>query len=286
MSSRVANLFSEDDLLITVEVHPPRGAKLDQELTAVSKVDDRVAAVNITDNHMARLRMNPTIFAYHIQEQLGLTTIPHITCRDKNLLGLQSELLAAGSLDVNNFLALTGDDPAKGDHPTATGVFDVDSIELVDLISNLKTGCDVNGKELASNVDLTAGVGVNPAAEDLDEEIERLYKKVDAGAEFIQTQPIYDPEIIIRFLDLIDDLDVPLLAGILPLKDDQMANYFNTQVPGIKVPDKVVARMKDKGLAEGIKLSQELITELEDKVDGIHIMPIGGVEVANKIIRG
>jgi len=283
-SNRRDDFLNQDDLLITVEVNPPKGIELEGKIKQLSKLSNRVAAVNVTDNPMANLAFNATIFAHHIQEELDLTAISHLTCRDKNLLGLQSDLLAANTLGVDNFLVLTGDDPKNGDLPDATGVFDLDSVGLVELITRLNEGFDAQGNSLTGRPKINPGVAVNPTADNLSVEIKRLNEKVEAGAKFIQTQPVYDVDSLFRFLDYLGEIEIPILVGILPLKNEGMADYFNKNVPGIKISKEILARMRGAGLEEGIRICQELVTQIKDDVDGIHIMPVGGIETANQII--
>ena len=214
----------------TVEIDPPKGADLKQVLEGAQMLKQGgIDAINIADSPMARVRMSPVAIAHLVKEKVGIDSILHFTCRDRNLLGLQSELLGAAALGISNVLALTGDPPSIGDHPQATAVFDVNSEGLVRIISGLNRGQDMMGNQLATATNFAIGVAVNPAAEDLPKEIERLKNKIQAGAHFAQTQPIYDLELLERFLAAIDGIEIPILVGVFPCAAPDTQNSSTTK---------------------------------------------------------
>ncbi len=274
--------------VLTVELDPPKGPDLTAISRQVRELPATVTAVNIADSPMARMRMSPIALASLIKQRHGVDTIFHLTCRDRNVLGLQSELLGAWALGVKNILALTGDPPAMGDHPRATGVFDVDAVGLVELARFLNEGRDMAGNALNGRTDFLIGVAVNPLAADLDKEIERFRRKVAAGAVFAQTQPIYDPGALDPFLERTAALGLPLLAGVLPIKSLKMLRYLEENVPGIKVPAKV-GKMIEGAPADGVRevsvgVAAEIIEGLKGKVAGAHLMPVGDYSMVPAIV--
>jgi len=275
--------------VVTVELDPPKNLNLSKILSEVNDDNFRkvVNAVNVTDCPMAKLRMGPIALSHIIQEKIGLEAIFHITCRDRNLLGLQAELLGASALGVRNILALTGDPPEMGDYAMATGVFDVDSIGLVRMVNKLNNGYEYGGNELKDKTDFFIGIAVNPTAQDLTKEIARFEEKVSAGANFIQTQPIYDIRLLERFLKLTAHINMPKIIGIMPLKSYKMVEYLNNNLPGIFVPPGVKERMRGKDVEEGIKISRELIDKINKykEVAGIHIFPLRDMNLACRLLN-
>ncbi len=260
--------------VVTVEINPPKGTDTAAMLAAVEPLKGLADAVNITDNPMANLRMNPITLAYILQKELRLEAIFHLTCRDRNLLGLQSELLGAAALGVNNFLALTGDTPERGDHPQATGIFDVDSVGLVRIAKTLNSGVDLAGNALSGSTDFLVGAAVNPAAPDLAAEVAKLEAKVAAGAGFAQTQPIYDLGLLERFQAAVSHLSLPILVGVLPLKSLKNALFLQNHVPGIIIPETVLERLQRGGKTEGLNIAREFVSAARSLVSGVHIMPM------------
>lgn len=282
-NEKLCNKLKEKKFVITVEISPPKGIDVTKTIEEARKLKGVADALNITDSPMANMRMSPIALAHILQDHLNIETIFHLTCRDRNLIGLQSELLGAYALGVRNILALTGDNPSLGDTPQARGVYDVDSVGLLKIIKALNSGFDYNGNKLDYPTSFCAGTTANP--NDLrDEAIEKLHVKVEAGAEFIQTQPVYDEEILFKFLDKVKDLKVPVLVGILPLKSYKMALRLMEKVPGIEIPEKVLKRLQQGGKEEGINLSAEFIKNIKSEVAGIHIMSMGSVDFVFDII--
>lgn len=263
-------------LVVTVELDPPRGINIDKAIEGASLLKE-VDAINLADSPMARVRMGPIALAHLIRERVGLETVLHMTCRDRNLLSLQSDLLGAYALGIENVLALTGDPPSLGDFPNATAVFDVTSEGLVHLIKRLNSGTDLAGNKLNQSPDFCIGVAVSPAADDLDKEIGRLGGKVAAGAHFAETQPIYSKEVLHRFLDKVSRVGIPVLIGILPLRNPRHCEFLHNEVPGITIPDEIRARMQaageENGRAEGIKIAQEFLSEIKRGIQGVYLMP-------------
>ena len=281
--------LAANKFVVTVELDPPKTLNLERILTEVNSTNFRkiVDAVNVTDCPLAKLRMSPIALSHIIQEKIGLEAIFHITCRDRNLLGLQAELLGASALGVRNILALTGDPPEVGDYIMATGVYDVDSIGLVKMVNKLNNGYEYGENELKDKTDFFIGIAVNPTAQDLTKEIKRFEEKVSAGANFIQTQPIYDIGLLERFLKLTAHINIPKIIGIMPLKSYKMVEYLNNSLPGILVPPKVKDRMRGKDVEEGVKISRELISKIRKfkEVAGIHIFPLRDMNLVCRLLN-
>jgi len=281
--------LAANKFVVTVELDPPKTLNLDKILREVDCDNFRkvVDAVNVTDCPLAKLRMSPIALSHIIQEKIGLEAIFHITCRDRNLLGLQAELLGASALGAKNILALTGDPPEVGDYAMATGVYDVDSIGLVKMLNKLNNGYEYGGNELKDKTDFFIGIAVNPTAQDLKKEIARFEEKVSAGANFSQTQPIYDIGLLERFLKLTAHINIPKIIGIMPLKSYKMVEYLNNNLPGIFVPHEVKERMRGKDIEEGIKISRELINKIRKykEVAGIHIFPLRDMDLVCRLLN-
>ncbi|MBA1336334.1 MAG: 5,10-methylenetetrahydrofolate reductase [Firmicutes bacterium] len=286
MADVLREKLSRNEFVITVEIDPPKGASPWGVYDRMRPLANMVDAVNIADSPMARMRMSPIALAHLVQEELKLEAVFHLTCRDRNIIGLQSELLGAYALGVNNILSLTGDDPKVGDHPRAKGVFDVDSTGLIRMAGKLNKGYDMMDNELDCRTDFFIGAVANPGAEDLDKEMERIKAKVDAGVMFFQTQPVFDLSRLERFLDISSSIPVPMIYGLLPLKSAKLAHYLNNNVPGVHVPDRFVDMLQAKGRNAGIEIARELYTEMKKTVPGIHIFPMGDISMVETILKG
>jgi homocysteine S-methyltransferase len=225
------------------------------------------------------------------KNQLGIETIVHYCCRDRNLLGMQADLIGAHALGLRNIVIITGDPPKMGDYPSATAVFDVDSIGLTQIANRLNQGLDLAGNPIGAPTALHIGVGANPGAVNLDEELKRFYYKLEAGAEFVMTQPVYDIRLFENFLTRIPDVKIPLLLGILPLASAKNADFLHNEVPGMSVPDPIRKRMHtagngDAGRAEGIQIAQEVLLACRPMIQGAYIMPpFNRYEMALKVIE-
>ncbi|MBU2703143.1 methylenetetrahydrofolate reductase 5-10 [Sporomusaceae bacterium BoRhaA] len=263
---------------ITVELDPPKSSEASKTLQEATRLHGSVDAINIADSPMANMRMSPIALSHIIQIKVGIETIFHLTCRDRNIIGLQSELLGAAALGVTNILTLTGDDPKRGDHPDATGVFETDSTGLIQLANTLNQGLDKTGHSLDSPTHFFIGTAVNPDAKNPKLELEKLKAKIAAGARFTQTQPIYDIAVAERFMSEVSDLPIYVLMGILPLKSYKMAQYLHEKVPGINIPAAIMEEMKQGGKEAGIAIARRTIEKLKHISHGIHIMPLNNID--------
>jgi homocysteine S-methyltransferase len=227
-----------------------------------------------------------------IQRELGMEPVVHYACRDRNLLGMLSDLLGAAASGIRNLLIVTGDPPKMGPYPDATAVFDIDSIGLTNLVSRLNHGLDPGGNSLGGTTKFVVGVGVNPAAPDLERELRRFAWKVDAGAEYAMTQPVFDIEQLDRFLERVESHRVPIIAGIWPLISLRNAEFLANEVPGVTVPPVILERMreasargKEEGLQEGIRIAREMLTAVRSRVRGVQVAaPMGRAGVAVQVI--
>lgn len=262
--------------LVTSEIGPPKGIDIKEMLDDADLIKGKVDAINVTDLQSSVLRLG-SMAVCHLLKDRGVEPILQITCRDRNRLALQSDVLSAAVLGVENILALTGDYPTLGDHPEAKPVFDLDSVQLLDVIRSLQEGKDMKGNPLKGSPKFCVGAVVNPGADPLEPEILKMEKKIEAGALFFQTQAVYDIGLFKRFLDATKHLNTKILAGIVLLKSAGMAKYMNKNVAGVFVPDNLIKEMeetKDKS-ARSIEIAARLIKELKPLCHGIHIMPIG-----------
>ncbi|MDI6871508.1 MAG: methylenetetrahydrofolate reductase [Bacillota bacterium] len=278
--------LARGEFVVTVELEPPRGSDPRPMLAKAGVLAALVDAVNVADSPMANLRMSPIACAHLLQQDLGVEAIFHLTCRDRNLLGLQAELLGAAALGVKNILALTGDRPERGDHPQATGVFDVDALGLARLARTLNAGQDSNGKPLDAPTDFLIGGTASPNAPDLEVEAARLEAKVEAGIVFAQTQPVFDLEQAAEFRRRTAHLGVRVIYGVLPLKSYKSAVYLNTHVPGIRIPPFILERMEKGAPDEGVRLAREILAELWGRVPGVHLFPMGDPALALRLLEG
>jgi len=277
----------------SVEIVPPRGVDASRMLADVRRLKDAgVDAVNVPDGPRAQSRMGALLTSVLIQQQIGIETVTHYACRDRNLLGMLSDLLGAAAIGLRNLLVVTGDPPKMGPYPDATAVFDIDSIGLTNLVHNLNRGLDPGGNQIGEPTRFVIGVGVNPAAVDPDHELERFEWKVAAGAEFAITQPVFDVEQLERFMARIAHVRIPLVAGIWPLISVRNAEFLANEVPGVAVPEAVVARMRranersrDHAVAEGIAIAREMLDRVRPVVQGAQVSaPFGKVDLALQVL--
>ena len=230
--------------------------------------------------------------AYRIQQEAGIEAILHFCCRDRNLIGMQADLLACAACGIRNLLFVTGDPPKLGDYPHATGVFDTDSIGMVAVQRRLNCGIDLGGQAIEPQTFAAIGVGLDPTALDRRRELDRFRQKVAAGAEFAVTQPVFDTEALLRFLDEVDPYGLPILAGIWPLVSYRNASFMRNKVPGVVVPDAVMERMaavesREGQLALGIEIAREAVARIRSRVAGIQVSaPLGKIETAAAVIEG
>ncbi len=292
--SELGRKIAQGEPVFSLELTPPRGWVMKKMLAkAVKAKESGFDCVNIPDGPRASARVAVLATALKIKQEAGIEPIIHYVCRDRNLLGMQSDLIGAYSLGMSSFLLLTGDPPVMGDYPKSTPVFDVDSIGLVNLASSLNKGGDLGGRSIGKPTGFLIGVGVNPTAVNLELEIDRYFWKVDAGAEFAISQPVFDPETLLSFLENSkerlkkDGLEpIPVLAGIWPLQSLKNAEFLQNEVPGVTIPDEVMARMKQAGDADrekevGLEVAREQIEAVRSHVGGFQISaPFGRVEPA------
>jgi homocysteine S-methyltransferase len=280
------------EFLFSVEVNPKAGIDPSASIEAARMLKEAGAdVINIADGPRATVRMSNLSLALSIQSQLDMEALLHVCCRDRNFLGLQSHLLGAHVLGVQNLVLITGDPPKMGDYPNATAVYDVDSIGLIGMVNGFNCGVDPAGKPMPQATRFVIATGAEPAAVDFEREILRLKQKIDNGANLVMTQPIYDPAHMERFLEATSGLDVPVMVGILPLASHKNAEFLHNHVPGMQIPQPIRDRMKaagkgDSARAEGVKIAIEALEGLRDKVAGAYIMPpLGRYDMAAKIIE-
>ncbi|WP_306591194.1 bifunctional homocysteine S-methyltransferase/methylenetetrahydrofolate reductase [Geothrix sp. 21YS21S-4] len=287
--------LAQGEFVHTVELVPPRGMEYDKLLAKTRQCRALgVDAINVPDGPRAMARMSALATALIIEQRVGVETILHYACRDRNLLGMQSDLLGAAGLGLRNLLAVTGDPPKLGPYPQATAVFDVDSIGLVNMLKRLNTGLDLGGAGIGKPTSFSVGVGANPAATDLDREKSRFRYKVEAGAQWAITQPIFEADTLFRFLDFTEALDgkggLPIIAGIWPLKSLRNAEFMANEVPGAFVPPAILARMAKWSTAEdqvkeGLAIAQEVIETIRPRVRGLQLSaPFGQVELVAPLL--
>jgi len=290
MTGGLREAFASKDFVITAEVGPPKGVQVGEVIGIIDKLKDRVDALNVTDNQSSVMRAGSLAISRLILERGG-EPILQLTGRDRNRLAIQSDLLSAWIMGIQNVLLLTGDHPALGDHPEAKPVFDLDSVSLLETAAGLNAGRDLAGNDLAGAPDFLIGAAVTPEADPLEPQLIKYEKKVALGAHFFQTQAIYDLDKFKRFMDRARRPNVKILAGILLLASAKMARYLNDKVPGVQVPETVLAEMaaaeKGKALDTGIALAGRLIKRLrEEKIcDGVHIMAIRREDRVLDILR-
>jgi homocysteine S-methyltransferase len=279
--------------VVSVEVNPPPGLSLEKALAGAKLLrDGGVDVINVADGPRASARMGNLALCLRIQEELGMPSLMHVTTRDRNLLGLVAHLLAAHELGVKNLVVVTGDPPKMGDFPDATPVYDTDSIGLLRIVRGLNHGFDPGGKPLGGATEFLCATGAEPGAKDYAREIARLNAKIDAGAEVVMTQPVYDPDVLDRFLSDVKDCGVPILVGILPLASYRNAEFLHNEVPGMQIPEHIRDRMRKagggpEGRAEGVKIAREMLLAVKDRVQGAYVMPpFGRYELALEVVDG
>ncbi len=285
--SRFAKRIAAGEFVTSVEIVPPKGCDPSKMLEGVTLLKEAgVDAVNVPDGPRAQSRMGVLAVSTLIEQRVGIETVVHYCCRDRNLLGMTSDLLGAAGLGLRNLLIITGDPPKMGPYPEATAVFDIDSIGLVNMVNRLNHGLDIGGNPIGGPTAFHIGVGVNPCAVDLDYELRRFEWKVEAGAEFAITQPTFDVEQLKAFLKRIEHCRIPIVAGIWPLVSYRNAEFLANEVPGVIVPKSVLKRMqritdKDAAREEGLAIARETLLEVRELVQGVQVSaPFGRVQYA------
>jgi homocysteine S-methyltransferase len=277
--------------IITVELDPPKGLDCNRIIAGCRCIKEAGAdAINLAENPLARPRMGNIALGSLIQREVGIEVIVHITGRDRNLIGMQSDLMGACLLGIRSILAVTGDPATMGDHAAATSVFDLHSFTLIKLLSDMNSGVNALGNPIGAGTGFTIGAAFNPNTNSMAVQAERLRKKVAGGARFTQSQPIYDPAILFEALEATRDCTIPFLPGVMPLVSERNAEYLNNEVPGITVPDAIRARMKglekESGAREGLAIAKEFIDATISAVGGYYLIPpFGKYELAVELIE-
>jgi homocysteine S-methyltransferase len=278
------------EFVVTVELDPPRGHTVEKLVQGAKLLRERgVDIVDINDGSLGRVRMAVLPTALLVRDATGLDINMHFTCRDRNLMGIQGDLLGAHALDVRNILAMTGDPPRAGDYANATAVFDVDGVGLMEILRRMNEGQDATGSSIGEPTSFYVGAALNPAAGDVGREIDRFHRKVRAGARWVQTQPVYDLAELDRFLERAGGSPVPVLVGILPLHSARHAEFLHNEVPGITIPEDVRRRLREAGdgaLRVGIEMAQELVRAVRARYAGAYLMPsFGRFEVVAEVLN-
>ncbi|HJX01740.1 MAG TPA: methylenetetrahydrofolate reductase [Candidatus Humimicrobiaceae bacterium] len=289
--SKFEKTLEEGKFAVTCEIGPPKGAGIEEIREAAEELRDIADGINVTDLQSSVMRLG-SLVTCHLLKDWGLDPIFQVTCRDRNRLILQSDLLSAYVMGIRNILALTGDYTTTGDHPQAEPVFDLDSVQLLWAIKNLEEGKDLAGKELTQKPSFFKGAVVNPGADteaSYELQIIKMKKKIDQGAQFFQTQAIFDAEVFKRFMERIhnENMNVPVLAGIILLKSEKMANYMNKFVPGVFVPETLVKKMEgtqDK-VSMCIEIASGLIEEVKKYCAGVHIQALGWEKHVSAVVK-
>ncbi len=276
--------------VVTAEIGPPKGTNIEKMLEHIDLLKDKVDALNVTDNQSSVMRLNSLVTCHLIKERGG-EPILQMTCRDRNRLALQSDLISANVLGIRNVLCLTGDSITVGDHPQGKAVFDLDSVQLIQAVRSLEKGVDLGGNKLDGAVSFCVGAVVTPEADPIEPQLLKFEKKIKAGVDFIQTQAIYDLNNFRKFMEYARKFNVKIMAGIVLLASVGMARYMNANVPGVFVPEELIAELKSAGkgkaLEKGIEIAGRIIATLRDEkiCDGVHIMAIGREELVPKILE-
>ena len=289
--STLARKIQNKEFPVFVEILPPRGSDPHKEMEGARYCRDHgVDVINVPDGPRASARMSAQALAYLIQQQCGIETVLHYCCRDRNVISMQSDLLGVYALGVRNLILITGDPPRLGNYPDATAVFDVDAIGLTNIVSNLNKGLDLGGNSIGSQTGFAIGVGANPGAVNLEQELRRTYWKVEAGAEYIVTQPVFDVKQIEWFLKRIESFRIPVIAGIWPLTSYRNAEFMVNELR-VPVPEPLIERMRkiesgEAARAEGTAIAQEMVQQLRGMVDGIQLSaPFGRVSMAVEVMQ-
>ncbi len=289
--SKIGSLVASGQFITLVEIVPPRGIDCSKEIAGARMLATTgIHAINIPDSPRASARMSAQSLCLQIQQQTGIETVLHYTCRDRNLLSIQSDLLGASSLGLRNILCLTGDPPKLGNYPDATAVFDVDAIGLVNVVNRLNHGLDIGGNPIGASTGFTLGVAANPGVPDIDNEIRRFAFKVEAGAEYAITQPVFDLRLLEVFLRRIESFRIPVIAGIWPLTSLRNAEFMKNDLR-VSMPDEIMARMAsaetpEAARTEGIRIAQEMLSAAQPMVQGVQVSaPFGRYALAVEIIR-
>ena len=285
---KLSTRFADGGFVVTGEVGPAKGADASSALEGAALMASAVDAVNVTDNQSAVMRLG-SMAVCHLIKKAGIDPVFQLTCRDRNRIALQSDLLSAAALGIENVLCITGDHTVLGDHAEAKKVFDLDSVQLLAAANGLRDGRDLAGHEVDPPPDFCLGAVVNPGSDDLDLQLLKMRKKIDAGAEFFQTQAVFDPDGFSRFMEKAEKLGAPVMVGIVPLKSAGMASYMNGNIAGIHVPqamiDRLAATKREDRKKVAIEIAVELIRGMKGTCQGVHLMPLGWDDVVAPIVE-
>ena len=289
--SKLGAKLAAGQFVAFVEILPPRGVDASREIAGARLCAEHgIDCINVPDGPRASARMSAQVTCQLIQQQAGIEAVNHFCCRDRNILGIQSELLGTQAAGIRNLICITGDPPRMGTYPDATAVFDVDAIGLVNIVSNLNRGLDIGGNPIGSQTTLLIGVGANPGAVNLEEELHRFKWKVDAGAEYVVTQPVFDLDLLERFLERIERFKIPVICGIWPLTSYRNADFMVNELR-VPVPEKFMERMRladsgDKARREGVAIAQEMVARARPLVQGVQLSaPFGRYELAVEVAQ-
>ncbi len=278
---RLAEVLDQGQFAVTVEYNPPKGTNVSSLLSNAKALVGRVHGVNVTDNTAAIMRAS-SLSVCRLLYEMGHDPVLQITCRDRNRLGIQSDLLGAHVLGIRNVLCLTGDYPTVGDHKEAKPVYDLDSVQIMQVVQGLNNGRDLVGNKLDGVTEFRIGGAVTPEADPLGPMLAKFETKIKAGAQFFQTQAIYHPELFASFIESVRQFKVKVLAGILLLRSAKMAEFLNANIPGVSVPDEMIAELRAAGdqhaLEAGVEIAVRTIKALRRNCDGVHIMAIRAVD--------
>ncbi|WP_035354547.1 bifunctional homocysteine S-methyltransferase/methylenetetrahydrofolate reductase [Edaphobacter aggregans] len=289
--SKIGSMVAAGEFVSMVEIVPPKGIDCSKEIAGAAELHRLgVDAINVPDSPRASARMSAQSLCVQIQQHVGIETILHYTCRDRNVLSIQSDLLGASSIGLKNVLCLTGDPPKLGNYPDATAVFDVDAIGLVNIVRNLNCGLDIGKNSIGESTGFTISVAANPGVPDIDQEVRRFAYKVEAGAEFAITQPVFDLRVLEEFLRRIESFRIPVIAGIWPLTSLRNAEFMKNDLR-VSMPDEIMARMAkmtspEAARAEGVRIAQEMLAEARPMVQGVQVSAPFGKYVAAAQVLG
>jgi methylenetetrahydrofolate reductase (NADPH) len=274
--SRFAQALKSNKFVITTELNPPKGTDVAPLLRKAEMLKGVVDAFNLTDSHSSRMTMSPMAVA-HLLLDRGVEPILQLTCRDRNRIALQSDLLGAYALGISNVVCMSGDHPSAGDHPDAKPVFDLDAIALLRAIKSLESGVDMGGSQLRGAPSFCVGAVANPGAPDLGKELRRMEEKIEAGASFFQTQTVYDPAAFERFMNAAQGYNAPIIAGFIMLKSADMARNFIAHLPGVSIPEGIIQELAEaeSPVQKSMEIASRIIGEIRPMCQGIHIMAIG-----------
>ncbi|MBM03910.1 MAG: 5,10-methylenetetrahydrofolate reductase [Chloroflexi bacterium] len=284
--NNLQNKIKDKIFLVTSELNPPKGTDLSTLFNKVELLKKSITAFNITDNHTSKMSMSPIAVANLLKTQ-EIEPIVQLACRDKNRVALQSDILGLSALGIKNILCMTGDHSSIGDDPNSKPVFDLDGISLLKAVSSLRNGKDLANNKLKGAPEIFSGAVANPGSNDIQKEIDRMKQKIEAGAQFFQTQPVYDIKKFESFFNQTKELNIPIIAGHIMLKSADMANNFNKNIPGVSIPQSIIKNLSEASdkKSKSSNIAIELINELKNMCQGIHLMALGWESLIPNILK-